>query len=132
MKKEEYKDRIIYYRSRRGNEPVKKFIEKLAAKKDKNSRVNFFKIRESLRLLSIHGLSLGEPYIKHIKGGIWELRPIRNRILFAGWDGNKFILLHHFIKKTRQTPREEIDTAQRRLIDAKAQQKEFEDEGMEK
>jgi len=120
MEKITQEDRIVYYKDYRGKEPVKDYIDKLAAKKDKDSRINFLKIREYMRILSIHGISAGEPYIKHIKGDIWELRPIRNRIMFAGWDGERFILLHHFIKKTRQTPKEEIETAQRRLDDIKA------------
>jgi len=37
-------------------------------------------------------------------------------------------LLHQFIKKTRKTPKEEIDKAQKRLDDAKAQLKEQESE----
>ena len=28
---------------------------------------------------------IGEPFIKHLEGEIWELRPLRDRILFAAW-----------------------------------------------
>ena len=42
-------------------------------------------------MLKANGLSLGEPYIKHIDSDIWELRPIKDRILFAYWNNNKFI-----------------------------------------
>jgi len=124
MKIENQEVRIVYYKDRRGKEPVKDYIDKLAAKNDKDSRINLIKIREYIRILSIHGISAGEPYIKHIRGDIWELRPIRNRIMFAGWDGDRFILLHHFIKKTRQTPKEEIEKAQRRLDDVRAREEE--------
>ena len=124
MMNEDHEGKVVYYKDRRGKEPVKEYIDKLAAKKDKDSRINFFKIRDYIRILAIFGLNAGEPYIKHIKGDIWELRPIRNRIMFAGWVGNRFILLHHFIKKTRQTPKEEIETAQRRLDDIKAREEE--------
>ena len=126
MKQEEQVGRVVYYKDRRGNEPVKKFIDELAKKTDKHSRINLVKIRDYIRILSIHGKGAGEPYIKHIKNDIWELRPIKNRIIFAGWNENRFILLHHFVKKTGPTPREEINTALRRLEDAKMQQKEKE------
>ncbi|MBP5737985.1 MAG: type II toxin-antitoxin system RelE/ParE family toxin [Abditibacteriota bacterium] len=33
-----------------------------------------------------------------------ELRPIKNRILFAAWYENTFILLHCFTKKSQKTP----------------------------
>jgi len=110
MEEETTECRVVYYKDRRGKEPVKEYIDKLAAKNDKDSHINLIKIREYIRILSIHGLNAGEPYIKHISGDIWELRPVRNR----------FILLHHFIKKTRQTPKEEIETARRRLDDVRA------------
>ncbi len=32
-----------------------------------------------------HGTAAGEPYVKHLDGEIWELRPLRDRILF--WHG---------------------------------------------
>lgn len=59
----------------------------------------------------------GEPYIKRVRDEIWELRPIRQRIFFASWKANGFILLHHFYKKTRKTPQREIDKAERNLKD---------------
>ena len=118
---------IMYYKDRRGKEPVKEYIDELAQKSDKNSRIKFLKIRDFLQLLSIHGHGAGLPYIRRIKGDIWELRPVRDRILFAAWDENGFILLHHFIKKTRETPLNEIETAERRLDDAIARKNEQED-----
>jgi len=70
MEEKGQKYEVVYYMDRRGNEPVKRFIDKLAVRKDKDSRINLFKIREYIRLLSIHGLSAGEPYIKHLQGDI--------------------------------------------------------------
>jgi len=37
--------------------------------------------------------------------------------LYAGVPGRKFVLLHVFAKKTDKTPKQEIETAQRRLTD---------------
>ena len=70
-------------------------------------------------LLSEYGLTLSEPYIKKIDKEIWELRPLRDRILFASWCGNKFVLLNVFMKKTQKTPQAEIDKAKRLLKDYK-------------
>lgn len=50
---------------------------------------------------------------------IWELRPLRDRILFAYCDNNKFILLSIFVKQTKKTPIKEIKKAQRLLEDYK-------------
>lgn len=108
---------IIFYRDRSGSQPVKKYMVELSKHKDKNSRVNFNKINDYIEALRIHGLQLREPYIKHLEGEIWELRPLKNRILFMGYDGNKFVLLHHFMKKTQKTPQAEIDQAKRNMKD---------------
>ena len=88
-------------------------------KKDKDSRIKLTKIREYLLALGETGTQIGEPYIKHLNGDIWELRPLRDRILFAAWDGNSFVLLHHFVKKTQKTPPQEIEQAKRNLSDWK-------------
>ncbi|WP_328706818.1 type II toxin-antitoxin system RelE/ParE family toxin [Catonella massiliensis] len=48
---------------------------------------------------------------------MWELRPIRNRILFFAYDGSQFILLSHYIKKTQKTPIGEIEKAKSLMHD---------------
>ncbi len=55
--------------------------------------------------------------MKHLEGEIWELRPLRDRVLVAAWDGKSFVLLHQFVKKTQKTPKREIERAKRNLED---------------
>ena len=110
---------IEFYKDKDGNEPVKEYISRLASKNDKDSRINLNKIRDYIKTLSEYGTRAGEPYVKHIEGEIWELRPLRNRILFFGYDGDRIILLSHFIKKTQKTPQREIDKAKRLMKDHK-------------
>lgn len=106
---------ILYYTDEDGNSPIEDYIESLVAKTDKDSRIKANKILSYLDILAKHGISAGEPYVKHLDGEIWELRPLRDRFLFAAWDGTKFILLHHFMKETRKTPPREIKQAKRNL-----------------
>ena len=108
---------IVIYKDKNGNAPIAEYIGKLAHQTDKNSRIKLQKIRDYIKYLSVEGKNAGEPYIKHLDGEIWELRPIRDRVLFAAWDGNSFILLHHFIKETKKTPQREIYKARRNLLD---------------
>lgn len=108
---------IRFYKNKEGKEPLKEYLAGLGAKKDKNSVLNFNKIRDYIQILSTYGTRAGEPYIKHIDGEIWELRPLRNRILFFGYDGEQFVLLSHFIKKTQKTPQREIEKAKRLMND---------------
>ena len=109
--------KIRFYKDKRGKRPVADYIKGLAGKTDKNSRIKLEKINDYLQALQEGGTQIGEPYVKHLDGEIWELRPIRDRILFAAWHGKSFLLLHQFIKKTQKTPPHEIAQAKRELAD---------------
>jgi phage-related protein len=116
---------IYFYEDEDGNSPVLNYIRELSQKTDKNSRINHNKINDYIQVLSEHGKAAGMPYIKHIDGDIWEIRPIRGRIFFAGWTKNGFILLHFFqFKKTGKTPKREIEQAKRNLKDMQERSKE--------
>ena len=51
------------------------------------------------------------PYIRKINDEIWEMRPLKNRILFFFYRNEEFVLLSSFVKKTNKTPKKEIDKA---------------------
>lgn len=108
---------IYFYKDINGNEPVKEYLKELAKKKDKDSRIKSDKINDYIEALKQYGKQLGEPYIKHLEGDIWELRPLRDRILFVAWHDDGFVLLHQFMKKTQKTPAREIERAKRELAD---------------
>lgn len=117
MKRYLYK--IYFYKDKHGKEPVVEYMLELKKKKDKDSRINLNKIQDYIKILEKYGTQVGEPYIKHLTGDIWELRPLRNRILFVGWHNGTFVLLHTFIKKSQKTPKREIEQAKRELADLK-------------
>ena len=108
---------IIFYDDERGREPVREYIEQLKERSitNKDARINLRKIVTYLDALERYGTRMGAPVTKHLEGEIWELRPLANRILYAYFKDNKFILLHHFIKKTQKTPKREIEQAKRNL-----------------
>ncbi len=110
---------IYFYRDRNGRSPVEEYVNELGWKRDKNSRIRLNKFYEYVKALSEYGLQLREPYIKHIDGDIWELRPLSDRVFFVGWTNGSFVLLHHFAKKTQKTPPREIERAKRELADLK-------------
>ena len=115
---------IFYYKDKQGRQPVREYIWRLNNRKDKESRIIANKIYDYIDYLRKVGTAAGEPYIKHIGGEIWELRPIRNRIFFAAAvEGESFILLHFFVKKTQKTPQKEIDQAKRNLADYRERSK---------
>lgn len=114
---ESYLHEIYFYRDKNGERPVYDYILELASKNDKDSRVKFNKIQDYIKALREYGLQLKEPYIKHLDGEIWELRPLRDRILFVAWHNGSFVMLHQFMKKTQKTPAREIEKAKRELAD---------------
>jgi len=111
---------IYFYEDKNGNSPILEYIQALSKRTDKDSRINHKKINDYIQVLSEYGKTAGEPYMKHLDGDIWELRPIRGRIFFASWLNDDFIILHYFqFKKTQKTPKNEIENAKRNLKDIK-------------
>ena len=69
---------------------------------------------ESLGLEKMH-----EPHVKHIEGKLWELRAKAAegvaRGLYVTVTGRRVVVLHVFVKKSRKTPRNALNTARERM-----------------
>lgn len=111
--------KINFYKDKNGDMPVWEWMKELRrqAKTSKSARIQIEKIESYIDVLAERGTRAGEKYTKHLDGDIWELRPIENRILFFCWNGAEYIFLHYFTKKTQKTPKREIETAKRRMIE---------------
>lgn len=101
---------VTFYTNKKGNPPVKDYLLEL---RDDDYSL-FEHIVSYIRLLEDKGTWLGMPYVKHLGDGIWELRPMSERILFFVDDGGTIILLLHFHKKSKKTPSKKIETAKKR------------------
>ncbi len=111
---------IIFYKNTKGVQPVLEYMQELSKNSSKDSRIKLNKINDYIQALSVYGTEqLSENYVKHLDGDIWELRPLRDRILFAGVVDGKYVLLHQFMKKTQKTPAREIKKAKNELKDFK-------------
>ncbi len=110
---------IEFYEDIHGKSEVYEYIQHLQNNFNKENKQKLKKIYMYIDLLSQEGLKLTEPYIKKIDKEIWELRPLRDRILFASWCNNKFVLLSIFMKQTKKTPKREIEKAIKLLEDYK-------------
>ena len=115
---------VIYtvelYKKENGEIPIIEFLKSLNPKMKA-------KALSDIDLLQKNGNNLREPYVKPIKGkdykGLYELRikfssDIARAFYFAHY-GNKYILLHGFIKKTMKTPKREIEKAKNYMEDYK-------------
>lgn len=110
---------IRFYLNEKGESEIVKWMEDLSKKAatNKDSRINLNKLYLYFGLLKEKGTHAGEPYMKYLEDGIWELRPVDNRVLFFYWENNTFVLLHYFRKKTQKTPKREIEQAKRNRDD---------------
>jgi phage-related protein len=62
--------------------------------------------------------ALKEPYVKHLQDKLWEIRLKGRdgiaRAIYVTALGRRVVIVRAFVKKTQQTPRDEIDLALRR------------------
>jgi len=104
---QEYK--VKFYTDGGGKSPVLKYIERLSDKEKA-------KVLKYIEFLREHKGILDEPYSKHIKGKIRELRVDfarnRHRIFYFTFLDKNIILLHAFLKHTAKTPFAEIKQAE--------------------
>ena len=106
--------RIDYYRDKNGKSEFEDFYNYLfeSGKNNKNNRVLYNTITRFLLYLKTYGTKdLPSDYAKLISEDIWELRPNKYRILYFYYKDEKYVLLHHFLKKSNKTPKKEIERA---------------------
>ncbi|MEA3423989.1 MAG: type II toxin-antitoxin system RelE/ParE family toxin [Bacillota bacterium] len=109
---------VEFYQKENGEVPVQEFLESLHPK----LRAKTFR---EIELLKDHGPDLREPHTRSIKGkdskGIFELRVKFStditRIFYFSYTSNTFVLLHGFVKKSRSTPKKELDRAKKYKVD---------------
>ena len=99
-----------FFRTDSGNEPVREWLKALSATE---RRI----MGEDIKTVQF-GWPLGMPLVRHLEGGIWEIRiKLENRIariLFC-LEGSTMVILHGFIKKQQATPKQDLDLAKERL-----------------
>ena len=102
--------KVKFYKDiKTGRSPVLEYIEGL---KDKEGS----KILKYIEFLRVQKGCLEEPYSRHIKGKIRELRVDfgrnKHRVFYFTFIKKTIILLHAFLKKTAKTPVSEIKKAE--------------------
>jgi phage-related protein len=104
--------RVIFYKDKNGNEPVKNFILE-------QPEGAIGEIIHVFDLLYRFDLSLGLPYVEKVKGKLWSLRIKHSsdyyRILYFAFSGKKFILLHAVKKKSDKLQKGDIELAIKRM-----------------
>lgn len=105
---------IEFYEMEDGSCPLEEYLDSLAPKL-------LAKTLRTIDLLEIYGTSLRGPYSEPIGKGIFELRTKQGsditRILYFFFVDNKVVLTNGFTKKTRKTPKSEIEIARKYKLD---------------
>jgi phage-related protein len=102
--------RVIFYRSESGVEPVREWLKELR-KEDRKA------VGEDIKTAQ-YGWPLGMPLVRKIEKRLWEVRSnIKDGIArtFFTVEKETMVLLHGFVKKSQETPPNELQTARRRL-----------------
>lgn len=109
---------VLLYQKQNGEVPVQDFQASLPAKHRAKS------IRD-IDLLAEFGTLLREPHVKPVRGkkyqGLWELRTKFasdiSRIFYFIPVGNRFVLLHGYLKKSDKLDVRELDIAKNYMED---------------
>lgn len=106
---------VVFYSTGKGTEPVREWIKSLTRDDTKI-------IGEDIKTVQL-GWPLGMPLVDSLGNSLWEVRSKLSsnriaRIIFF-MHQNSMILLNGFIKKTQQTPKNEIALATRRMKEVK-------------
>ena len=104
--------RIELYQRPDGSSPVVEFIED-------QSVGNQAKILAEFDDMAEFGLMPRGNKLKHLENKLWELRfrggGLQFRFVYFAHTGRKLVILHGFCKKSRKTPKRELEAARRSL-----------------
>jgi phage-related protein len=107
---------IDFFENDRGASPPRAFLLALPTKAQA-------KLLRALELLEDYGPTMGEPYVKAIRGksGLMELRTSLGsdafRLFFFHAGGRRLVVVHGIRKKSKRTPLRDLDTAERRMLE---------------
>jgi phage-related protein len=109
--------RTLFYRTEAGSEPVREWLRDLPLHDKKVIGADILAVQWKW--------PVGKPWVDSLGGGLWEVRSsIGSRIartFFIVVD-EQIILLHGIIKKSRTTPKQELDLARKRQASFMKQQ----------
>jgi len=99
-----------FYRTLRGNEPLREWLLKLNREDRRIVGKDIQKVE--------FGWPIGMPYSKPLGHGLYEVRSDISdkriaRVIFL-ITNNKMVLLHGFVKKSQKTPQADLDLAKKR------------------
>ena len=110
---------IEFYEDADGVSELWNFLDELREKShaSKDARIQYKQITMYISMLEQNGTQMPENITKHLGDDIWELRPGKNRVFYFFHENDTYVLLHQFRKKSKKTPRREIERAKSERAD---------------
>lgn len=106
MARTERKLDAVFFKTGRGNEPVRDWLRSLPRAERKMIGDDVLKVQ--------YCWPIGKPLVGSLGRGLWEVRSRLGeritRVIFCV-DGKVMVLLHGFVKKTQKTPIYELELA---------------------
>ena len=102
---------LVLYTTPAGNSPIGEYINDLAKKHKTLEIAAIDSYQKRLREFGLRVNDVHPRTIKHVRDGIYELRPSTTRIFFFCFTDNKIVLLHAIEKKRQDLPPDEIEKA---------------------
>jgi phage-related protein len=102
--------RVAFFQTEQGGEPVREWLRSLSAIDRKTIGSDILVVQ--------YGWPLGMPLVRKLEKDLWEVRSTVGdriaRVLFT-IEETTLVALHGFIKKSRRTPKADLDLAKTRL-----------------
>ena len=104
--------KVEYYKTLSGRSPVEDFIKSLSFK----DQGRFYDVFDGTQK---HGLECPRVRFRQLSGKLWEIKfkgeGGQYRIAYILVDKDWMIWLHAFKKKTMKTPKDDLETAEKRM-----------------
>jgi phage-related protein len=106
---------VLFYRTEAGREPVREWLKELDPEERKAIGTDLLRVQEQW--------PIGMPVCRGLGKGLWEVRTDLSsnrtaRVLFFV-DDDRIGVVHGFIKKTRKTPKDDVELALKRMKEMK-------------
>ncbi|HXE51373.1 MAG TPA: type II toxin-antitoxin system RelE/ParE family toxin [Tepidisphaeraceae bacterium] len=100
----------VFFRSEKGNEPVREWLQLLPKAERKVIGSDVLKVQ--------YCWPIDMPLVRSLGHGLWEIRSRLGdriaRVIFCVNDRTT-VLLHGFVKKSQKTPKHDLDLARQRM-----------------
>jgi phage-related protein len=106
--------KVDFYKTASGRSPLEDFIQGLST----DDQARFADVYDGIKS---HGLECPRVIFKPLSGKLWEIKFTskggKYRIAYVVVVGDRMVWLHAFKKKTQKTPKNDLEIAEKRMME---------------